>query len=89
MIDAAEHRDTAVVDLPGAFLSAHNLDLVHMVFRGKMAELMGMTYPKTYRKFIMYNSKGQALLYVELTKMLYGMLKSALLFYLKLWKDLR
>ena len=26
---------------------------------------------------------------MELTKMLYGMLKSALLFYLKLWKNLR
>ena len=89
VIDAAEHRDTAVVDLPGEFLSADNPDLVHMVFRGKMAELMGMTDPKTYQKFITYDSKGQALLYVELTKMLYGMLKSALLFYLKLWRDLR
>ena len=55
-----------------------------MVFRGKMAELMGMTDPKTYRKFITYDGKGRALLYVELTKMLYGMLQSALLFDLKL-----
>ena len=89
VIDAKEGRDTATDDLPGAYLSADNPDLVHMIFRGKMAELMAMTDPSTYRKFITYDSKGNAMLYVELTKALYGMMKSALLFYLKLWRDLQ
>ena len=52
VIDAEEGRDTATVDLPGAYLSADNPDLVHMIFRGKMAELMAMTDPSTYRKFV-------------------------------------
>ena len=84
VVDAWEHRDTATADLPGAYLSADNPDLVHMISRGKMSELMAMTEPRTYRKFVTYDNKGNTMLYVELTKALYGMLKSALLFYLKL-----
>ena len=50
---------------------------------------MAMTDTCTYRRFITYDSKGNAMLYVEPTKALYGMMKSALLFYLKLWRDLQ
>eukprot|EP00978_Attheya_sp_CCMP212_P003488 scaffold7210_cov63-Attheya_sp.AAC.3 len=41
MIDAKEERDvTMVLDIPGAFLHADMEDLVHMKFKGKMAELL-------------------------------------------------
>ena len=42
-IDAFENRDVATVDLPGAFLHTEvdpNDDIVHMVIRGELAELM-------------------------------------------------
>jgi hypothetical protein len=44
--------------------------------------------PKLYRKFITTNTTGKPVLYVELEKAVYGMMKSALLFYRKLVADL-
>ena len=43
--------------------------------------------PEIYRNYVVLE-RGQSVLYVELQKALYGMLKSALLFYRKLRKDL-
>ena len=82
-IDALEGRDVEVVDIPGAYLSADMDDEVRMVFRGALAELMVTTDPAIYRPFVSYET-GQAVLYVRLKKVLYGCLKSALLFYEKL-----
>ncbi len=44
--------------------------------------------PKLYRPFVITNSKGKSLLYVKMHKALYGLLRSALLFYKKLVSDL-
>ena len=41
-----------------------------------------------YRKYVTYSPKGQAMLYVRLSKALYGMLRAALLFYKRLRSDL-
>ena len=76
------------MDLPGAFLHADNDDLVIMKMTGKLAELMAKTDPHLYRPFVINDSKGQPILYVRLQKALYGLLKSALLFYQKLVADL-
>jgi len=61
-----------------------------ILFQGKLAELMVMVDPKLYRKYVTYecNSKGNAMLYVQMNKALYSLLQSALLFYKKLRKDL-
>ncbi len=40
--------------------------------------------PHLYCKYIIHNKKNQPLLYIKLTKAIYGLLKSALLFYQKL-----
>jgi hypothetical protein len=90
-IDAHEERDVATVDVPGAFLHTHvdpEDDTVHMILQGVLAELMVKVDPKLYRKYVIYDSKGRMILYVEMQKALYGMLKSALLFYKKLVGDL-
>ena len=44
-IDTHEGRDVAVIDPPGAFLHAEMDDIVYMVMRGEMAELMAETTP--------------------------------------------
>jgi len=44
--------------------------------------------PKLYRQYITTNSKGKPVLYVKMYKALYGLLRSALLFYKKLVVDL-
>ena len=78
-IDALEGRDVAVVDIPGAYLSADMDDEVHVVFIGKLEEMMVMADPALYRPFFSYDA-GKAVLYIWLQKSLYGCLKIALLF---------
>ena len=50
--------------------------------------LMVMVDPKIYQKYVTYDSKGVPLMYVKTNKALYGLLRSALLFYRKLVGDL-
>jgi hypothetical protein len=87
-IDAFERRDVEIVYVPGAFLTADMDEEVIMCLRGRLAELMVKTAPNIYLKFISIDNKGDSILYVKLQKALYGCLRIALLFYLKLVKDL-
>jgi len=89
-IEAHELRHIACFDIPGAFLHAKCEDgNVFMLLKGKLAELMTLVEPKLYRQHVRYdNAKGEAMLYVKMSKALYGMLKSALWFYKKLKVDL-
>ena len=59
-----------------------------MVLGGALAKLMVKVDPMLYQKFITTTSKGKSLLYVKIHKALYGLLRSALLFYRKLVGDL-
>jgi histone deacetylase 1/2 len=59
-----------------------------MRFQGRLAELMVLIAPQVYRKYVTTDTKGEPVLFVKLQKALYGMLKSALLFYKKLLTDL-
>ena len=59
-----------------------------MLLRGPLSETMIMVDPVLYKDFITYDSKGQALMYVKMNKAFYGMLKSALQFYLKFRSDI-
>jgi hypothetical protein len=87
-IDAFERRDVAIMDVPGAFLTADMDEEVIMCLRGRLAELMVKTAPDIYRRFISLDNKGNSIMYVKLYKALHGCPRSALLFYLKLVKDL-
>ena len=44
--------------------------------------------PELYRPYVTLSAKGVPMLYVRLSKALYGMLRAALLFYKKLRGDL-
>ena len=59
-----------------------------MLLKGRLAKLMVQVDPHIYQKFVTYNKNNQPLLYVKLSKAIYGLLWSALLFYKKLLKDL-
>jgi hypothetical protein len=76
------------MDIPGAYLSADMDEEVIMLLRGRLAELMDKTAPNIYHKHITVDAKNQPVLYVKLQKALYGCLRSALLFYLKLVGDI-
>ena len=87
-IDAYENRDVATCDLPGAFLHTVTDEKVIMVLRGELCELMVKVDPKLYRKFVSKDKRGKPVLYVQLYKSLYGLMRSALLFYRKLKSEL-
>ena len=55
---------------------------------GTLAKLMVKTNPKMYRQYVILE-KGKSVLYLRLQKALYGMMKSALLFYRKLVSELQ
>ncbi len=87
-IDAKEVREVVTINIPGAFLHASNKDYVVMRMNGTLAKLMAKTDPKQYQKYSTYE-KGKKVLYLRLQKALYGMMKSALLFYRKLISELK
>jgi hypothetical protein len=49
---------------------------------------MVKTNPKMYRQYVVLE-KGRSVLYLQLQKAMYGMMKSALLFYRKLVSELK
>ena len=59
-----------------------------MILRGELCELMCRVDPKLYTKYVTVDKKGKKMLYVELHKAVYGLLRSAILFYRKLRKQL-
>ena len=82
-IAAKEKRKVGTVDVPGAYLQTDLKDeKVIVKFEGKMAELLEMIDPKMYRKYLVVE-KGKKVLYAELAKVLYGILRGALLFWQK------
>jgi hypothetical protein len=88
-IDAHKGCDVATINIPGAFLNAYNGKEMVMLLKGCFAKLMVKVDPQLYCKYIIHNSKNQPLPYVKLTKAIYGLLKSALLFYRMFIEDLK
>ena len=86
-MDARERRDIAILDIANAFLHATNDKKVLMLLWGKLAEMMVAVDPELYRKYVIYTSKGVPMLFVRLSKALYGMLRAVLLFYKRLRSD--
>ena len=58
-------------------------EVVRMVLKGPMVDILAQLEPKLYRKYITH-AKGKPILYVKLQKALYGTLRAALLFWRKL-----
>jgi competence protein ComGC len=88
-INTHKERNVACFDITGAFLHADIDEVITMVLKDRLAELMVQVAPNLYRKNITVNRKGTAMiLYVKMQTSLYGLLRSALLFYKKLVADL-
>ena len=78
----------AYADLPGEFLQVETDEKIVVMLTGELCELMVKVEPTIYRKFVTKDRKGKPILYVELFKSVYGLLRSALLFYRKLRGEL-
>ena len=84
VIDAHNHRSVAMLYIDNYFLHTENDEYVLMLIGGKLAELLVKVNPKLYIKYVITSKQGVSMLYVKLTKALYGILRSAMLFYKKL-----
>jgi hypothetical protein len=89
VIDAHKEHDVACFDIPGAFLHADSDKDTTMILKGRLPKLMVKVAPNLYRKYISVDAKGSAILYVKMQKAIYGLLRSALLFFKKLVSDLK
>jgi hypothetical protein len=83
VIDAKENRKVITCDIPGAFMQADIDEVLHVQLEGPLAQLLTKIDPDLYAKFMMVEG-GKDVMYVKLTKVLYGTLQAAMLF----WKDL-
>ena len=91
--DAFEDRYVVTSDLPNAFIQAHikppkGGPRVTMVLRGLLAEMMVKLAPEVYSKYLFYE-KGKAVLYLIVTRAIYGMVESPMLWFQKLSNDLK
>ncbi len=78
----------AIMHISGVFLSTDNDEFVLMLIQGQLAGLMVQLDPKFYRNYMIISKRVEPMLYVKHDKVLYGMLKSAFLFYKKLVAEL-
>lgn len=72
-INAHERRDVATMDLPGAFLNTDTDELVIMILKDELCKLMCRVDPKDYRRYVTRDRKGTPILYVQLSKAVYGL----------------
>ena len=87
-MEAYEGQGMAVIDLIWAFLYLETNEHIIMVLKGKPVEMMAMVDLRLNRKYVMTDHKGQSVMYMKIHKALHGLLRSALLLYRKLVKDL-
>ena len=79
MIDAKEQRAIAILDIANAFLHADNDEKIIMLLRGRLAEMVFHVDLSMYHKYLTYSSNGRTMLYLRLSKALYGILRSGAL----------
>ncbi len=68
VVDAYEEHDIACFNIPGAFLHADSYQDITMILKGRLAELMVQVAPNLYRKYILVDRKGMAILRVKMQK---------------------
>ena len=92
-IEAEEKRDIATWDIPNAFIQTEvsptddQGDRIVMKIRGAMVDMLLEIDYDLYAPYVTME-KGQNVLYVHITRAIYGMLMSGLLFYKKFRKSI-
>jgi hypothetical protein len=79
MIDAHEGRDVATADVAGAFLKGDMPDFVLIKLLNEEVDIM-CEADNEYKKFITYEGSNKVM-YMQLSKALYGCMKSAIIWY--------
>jgi hypothetical protein len=87
VIDAIEGSDVATCNIPGTSMESGMKGKVIMKLEGIMAKVVLKIDPKKYSKYVA-KENGKVVIYVILTKALYGSLQAALLFWQNLSTEL-
>jgi hypothetical protein len=86
IIDAAEERDVAVVDIPNAFIQTRiedEQDMAIIKLRGVLVDILVELAPDVYKKYASTDKKGVRQLVVQCQNALYGTMVASLLYYRK------
>ena len=91
-IDAFQRRDIMSLDIPNAYIQAElpkqkKGERIVMKVRGELVDWLCQIDPVEYLPFVIVE-KGVRVLYLLVTKAIYGMLQAGLLWYCKLRTDL-
>ena len=91
--DAHEGRDVMCVDIPNAFIQAEMPDIsdgeerVTMKITGVLVDMLVQLSPEIYGPYVVFE-KHRKVIYVQVLKVIYGMLQAALLWYNKFRQEL-
>ena len=88
VIDAHEGQDIMCADIPNAFIQAEMPDIsdgeerVTMKITGVLVDMLAQLSPEIYGPYIVFEKQRKDI-YVQVLKVIYGMLQAALLWYNK------
>jgi hypothetical protein len=91
IIDAEEHRDVAVVDIPNVFVQTsmeNEKDMAFIKIRGILVDILVEIAPEAYSSCVSQEKKGNKQLLVQYQNTLYGTMVTSLLYYRKFVKTL-
>jgi hypothetical protein len=91
IIDAEEHRDVSVVDIPNAFVQTcveNEKDMAFIKIRGILVDILVEIAPEAYKSYVSQDKKGNKQLLVQCQNALYGTMVASLLYYRKFVKSL-
>ncbi len=90
IIDAKEHRDLAIIDIPNTFIQTEDdKDRVIMRIRGHMVDVLVKVAPTVYGPYVSTNKLGRKQLLVECLNAIYGTMVASLLYYQKFTRSLK
>ena len=92
IVDAHEGRDVMTTDIPNAFIQTpmpveEGKERVIMKITGVLVDILVKKDPGKYAGFVVYEN-GKKVLYVVVTRAIYGMLNAGILWYAKFRADL-
>jgi hypothetical protein len=91
IIDAEEHRDVTVVDIPNAFVQTpveNEKDMAFIKIRGILVEILVEIAPEAYKSYVSQDKKVNKQLLVQCQNALYRTMVASLLYYRKFVKSL-
>jgi hypothetical protein len=91
IVDAAENRDVAIVDIPNAFIQTwveNEKGHVIIRIRGVVVDWLVAIAPKVYSQYVTVGKKGDKQLLVECKNAIYRTMVTALLYYCKFAESL-